>query len=86
MNEQSFEQEASLQVSDNGPLLLRGPVKIIDMEGDEIESDRKNVALCRCGRSGTRPFCDGTHHKIGFESVIRSDEGKAVEVPRRKAG
>jgi CDGSH-type Zn-finger protein len=52
----------------NGPYLIRGPFTMVDQEGNEIEVSRRVVALCRCGRSQTRPFCDGTHKAIGFRA------------------
>ena len=52
----------------NGPYLVRGPFTMVDQEGNEIEVKRRVVALCRCGRSRTRPFCDGTHKAIGFRA------------------
>jgi CDGSH-type Zn-finger protein len=52
----------------NGPYLIRGPFTLVDQDGEEIEVRRRVVALCRCGRSQTRPFCDGTHKAIGFEA------------------
>ena len=52
----------------NGPYLVRGPFRITDQDGNEIEVDRDVVALCRCGKSRIRPLCDGTHKSIGFES------------------
>ena len=52
----------------NGPYLIRGPFTLVDQDGEEIEIKRRTVALCRCGRSQTRPFCDGTHKAIGFEA------------------
>lgn len=55
----------------NGPYLVRGPFSIVDQNGNEIEVKRRVVALCRCGRSRIRPFCDGTHKAIGF----RADSG-----------
>jgi CDGSH-type Zn-finger protein len=55
----------------NGPYLVRGPFAIVDQDGNEIEVKRRVVALCRCGRSQMRPFCDGTHKTIGF----RADSG-----------
>lgn len=58
----------------NGPYLVRGPFVICDQDGNEIESNRPVVALCRCGKSQIRPFCDGTHKTIGFRS-----ESEAVE-------
>lgn len=55
----------------NGPYLVRGPFTMVDQDGTEIEIKRRVVALCRCGRSQIRPFCDGTHKKIRF----RADSG-----------
>ena len=55
----------------NGPYLVRGPFAMIDQNGEKIEVKRRVVALCRCGRSQIRPFCDGTHKAIGF----RADSG-----------
>jgi CDGSH-type Zn-finger protein len=52
----------------NGPYLVRGPFVIVDQNGKEIEVKRRVVALCRCGRSQIRPFCDGTHKAIGFRA------------------
>jgi CDGSH-type Zn-finger protein len=50
----------------DGPYLLRGPFELVDQDGNVIETGRRVVALCRCGRSQTRPFCDGTHKVVGF--------------------
>lgn len=58
----------------NGPYLIRGPFVMVDQDGNEIEVERRVVALCRCGRSQIRPFCDGTHKAVGF----RADSGLAV--------
>jgi CDGSH-type Zn-finger protein len=52
----------------NGPYLIRGPFAIVDQDGNEIAVERRVVALCRCGRSQIRPFCDGTHKAIGFQA------------------
>ena len=52
----------------DGPYLLRGPVELTDQDGNVIETAQRTIALCRCGRSRTRPFCDGTHKLIGFEA------------------
>ena len=63
----------------NGPLIVRGPVRMHDMYGREIELDRETVALCRCGKSRIRPFCDGTHNTIRFRAPTEpeSDRGAA---------
>jgi CDGSH-type Zn-finger protein len=52
----------------DGPLLVRGPVRLVDMHGQPIEHDRDPIALCRCGKSRIRPFCDGTHKLIRFRA------------------
>ncbi len=52
----------------DGPLLVRGDFRIVDQEGREIEVDRGTIALCRCGKSRMRPFCDGTHKVVGFSA------------------
>jgi CDGSH-type Zn-finger protein len=60
----------------NGPLIVAGPVRIIGVDGLEIPvPPRKDgtpaqvVVLCRCGSSATKPFCDGSHRRIGFVSA-----------------
>jgi uncharacterized Fe-S cluster protein YjdI len=55
-----------LRASDNGPLLVRGGVRVLDAEGNLLYEGEK-AALCRCGGSQNKPFCDGTHKTIGFE-------------------
>jgi uncharacterized Fe-S cluster protein YjdI len=60
-------QQPEVCASENGPLLLSGGVRVLDAEGNLLyEGDR--VALCRCGGSSNKPFCDGTHKKNGFRS------------------
>ncbi len=61
----------TIRVRPNGPLLVEGPVTIVDAEGNAfpLNPDKPAVALCRCGQSSRRPFCDGTHNKCGFQSV-----------------
>ncbi|MCW2697097.1 MAG: uncharacterized protein JWR62_2182 [Modestobacter sp.] len=50
----------------DGPLLVRGDFRLVDTAGNEIDPGRRTVALCRCGKSGIKPFCDGTHKVAGF--------------------
>ena len=52
----------------DGPYLLRGPFVLRDQDGAEISNERNVVALCRCGKSRTRPFCDGTHRLVAFNA------------------
>lgn len=58
-------QSLELRASANGPLLVSGGVRIVDAEGTVLYEGEK-AALCRCGGSANKPFCDGTHKKIGF--------------------
>lgn len=60
--------DVKIQAAKNGPLLVKGPVEILDSQG-EVMRTADQVALCRCGQSATKPFCDGAHKKAGFESV-----------------
>jgi uncharacterized Fe-S cluster protein YjdI len=54
-----------IRASENGPLLIRGGVRVLDAEGNVLFEGEK-AALCRCGGSANKPFCDGTHAKNGF--------------------
>jgi CDGSH-type Zn-finger protein len=62
----------------DGPYLVMDPV-VVDAEGNEFRSEYETIALCRCGVSTTKPFCDGTHSKVGFraaERAVREEEGQ----------
>lgn len=50
----------------DGPLIVRGPFQIVGPDGEPVDSGRRTVALCRCGRSARKPFCDGSHQATGF--------------------
>ncbi|MEV6806326.1 CDGSH iron-sulfur domain-containing protein [Streptomyces sp. NPDC017248] len=50
----------------DGPLLVRGAHRVVDADGTETEVTRPVVALCRCGRSGQKPWCDSTHKLTRF--------------------
>lgn len=63
-----------ITIKDSGPLLVKGPFTLQDAEGNDFTIDKPVVALCRCGASTTQPFCNGTHRKIEFESVVRAPE------------
>ena len=54
----------------NGPYVIEGDeVKVVDWNGVEYPVERRPVALCRCGASTTKPFCDGTHSRVGFQAA-----------------
>gem|GEM_PF-187563 len=71
--------EVRITVRQNGPYYVQGRVILVDHEGNEIPYEGEELWLCRCGGSSKKPFCDGTHKRIGF----RGDLG--VEVRRRKS-
>ena len=58
----------------NGPLLIAGENMVLkDAEGREFGlGGRTTIALCRCGQSETKPFCDGSHARTGFQSVLEA--------------
>lgn len=64
--------DVTITARDNGPYLVKGPVQIVDVDGNEFKVERETVALCRCGGSTNKPFCDGTHSKIGFAAANRA--------------
>ena len=56
---------AEVRVLENGPLLLRGHLRVLADDGTEL-AELERAALCRCGRSQNKPFCDGSHARVGF--------------------
>lgn len=64
------DREAAVRVVPyrDGPYLVRGDFELLDQDGQAIGAGRRTVALCRCGHSQLRPFCDGTHKLIGFHA------------------
>jgi len=59
----------TIRLRKNGPYVIESDeVRVIDWNGAEYAIDRRPIALCRCGASTKKPFCDGTHSKIGFEA------------------
>ena len=73
--------EVEIKARHNGPYKVTGPVRVIDADGNEFEIPEPDrpIALCRCGGSKTKPFCDGTHKRIGFQAPER-----AVAEPERQ--
>ncbi len=60
------EQETIAEVTPNGPLMVYGNVTVKHADGTQSKQNRV-TAFCRCGASANKPFCDGTHRKVGFE-------------------
>ncbi len=62
--------DVRITVSANGSFKVEGPFTLVDHEGNVIETrDDKPTYLCRCGGSVKKPFCDGTHSRIGFQGA-----------------
>ena len=59
--------ETTVEPRTNGPLFVRGNLKFRTPRGDVIREDTR-AALCRCGQSSNKPFCDGTHRVVGFRA------------------
>ncbi len=59
-------EKTTIQILKDGPLIVSGMFEITGSSNEKIDC-RDKVALCRCGASATKPFCDGTHKKIGFQ-------------------
>jgi len=56
-----------VRIMEDGPVILKGKIKIFDADGSELRHGLM-TSLCRCGISGSMPFCDGTHRKSGFKA------------------
>ncbi|MBI2911409.1 MAG: CDGSH iron-sulfur domain-containing protein [Chloroflexi bacterium] len=64
-------EEAIITVRANGPYRINGRMKIVDHEGNVL-FEGTNVVLCRCGHSESKPFCDSSHRRVGFQSVVNA--------------
>jgi 3-phenylpropionate/trans-cinnamate dioxygenase ferredoxin subunit len=62
--------DVQITPSENGPYRVVGPIELLDPEGNAIPVPGETIALCRCGGSENKPFCDGTHRKIGFVGTL----------------
>ena len=62
--------DSTIKVIPNGPYRVSGPTTITDPEGNPIRIEEgRAVSLCRCGGSVNKPYCDGTHSRIGFQAA-----------------
>ena len=78
MSDHGDSHGATVVPYENGPLLIRGDFTLVTPDGEVIDPGRGTVALCRCGRSAIKPFCDGTHKAVGFRAGTTRD----TAVPR----
>ncbi len=62
----------TIKARESGPYLIKGPVVLTDADGTPYAVPGENIALCRCGGSQTKPFCDGSHRTNGFVATERA--------------
>lgn len=74
----SATDEPRITVTEHGPYMLEGGVEVRDARGETV-SDGDKAFLCRCGHSSNKPFCDGTHNRIGFDGTETADAGPIAE-------
>ncbi|MCU1530530.1 MAG: iron-sulfur protein [Arthrobacter sp.] len=65
---QESPSDGSIVICPDGPILVRGNFEVVTPSGDPLPRQRKTVALCRCGASAIKPYCDGTHKLIKFRT------------------
>ena len=70
----NLSEPVKIRLRDNGPMVIEGGVEITDADGNAFPTnpDKPVVALCRCGATKNRPFCDGAHNQCGFEAADRA--------------
>jgi CDGSH-type Zn-finger protein len=78
MDESEQVPETIIRAYPDGPLLVRGDFQLLDEDGEPIDLHRATIALCRCGKSASKPFCDGLH------SLARRRNGSAAGRPARR--
>ena len=64
--------DVTISVRDNGPYLVKGGVEVTDADGKSY-AKQEVIALCRCGHSANKPFCDGAHNANAFASAPRAE-------------
>ena len=69
MSAGSSARPVSIRACPDGPLLVRGDLALFDEDGEPVQPNRSTFALCRCGASAIRPFCDGSHKLVGFRTT-----------------
>ncbi|MGD1897479.1 MAG: CDGSH iron-sulfur domain-containing protein [Phormidesmis sp.] len=62
----------NITVIDNGPIVIKNTFELFDGEGNSFTPKKDTISICRCGASTNQPFCNGSHHKIDFQSIVRA--------------
>ena len=63
--------EVKITLAPQGPYIVEGEIELIGLD-DNVIPTKKKIFLCRCGASTHKPFCDGTHSKIGFDAAAEA--------------
>ena len=74
MSTQASAKSVSIEATANGPYVVRGLDHVSNAQGETLRGS-VSMALCRCGGSANKPFCDGTHNRNGFSGARVSDKG-----------
>jgi CDGSH-type Zn-finger protein len=69
------DDEVTIGILENASYRVRGPITLLDADGDPLDSEGDEILLCRCGHSENKPFCDGSHERVGFQSAPRVGDG-----------
>ncbi len=68
-----MEESTRISTYENGPFLVTGGrFRVVDADGGEFPVEKETIVLCRCGASTKKPFCDGTHSRVGFRAAERA--------------
>ena len=66
-------EKTTISTYENGPFLVTGAAfRVVDADGGEFPAEKETIALCRCGASTKKPFCDGTHSRVGFRAAEKA--------------
>jgi len=70
-------EPVEIKARHTGPFKVTGPIRLIDADGNEYDlgEDGEPIVLCRCGHSATKPFCDKSHKRFGFDAPERAGGG-----------
>lgn len=67
--------EVKITLKENGPALVSGPIEMVDHQGNPVDlKGKQTIALCRCGVTEKRPFCDGKHKECGYIANETADQ------------
>ncbi len=73
--------DVKITVKPNGPYRVEGVVDLVDKAGNHFPKSEFGFSLCRCGHSSTKPLCDGSHARVGFQAEATAPVVEAVPEP-----